>query len=211
VYDSPAAGAKFLGVMALSLNVGDFAVFRSRQRQTDYFAVLIDDRLGERRGTILQHPLFEVTPPARDFQVPADLLEEVRKGPAYDYEDPVAEGPGGKHYAGYWIAATEPVRLPGHNHGQAHDNGHNSTRLLVLVQRSAAVAAAPVHQLGRRLAMEGVTALIVVVVVVIALWLIVFRISGGKTWARSWRRSAKSDSTPAQTPSTVAMPPADEK
>jgi serine/threonine protein kinase len=207
VYDGSAAGGEFLGVIALSLNVGDFAVFRGRERLTDYFAVLIDDRPGERRGTILQHPFFEARPPARDFQVPGPLLEEVRKGPVYHYQDPVAEDPTGRDYAGFWIAATEPVRLPSHSHGLGQNNGDNGTRLLVLVQRSASTAAAPVQQLGRSLAVEGMTALMVVIGVVIALWLIVFRISGGRAWLRTRRLPSKSESTPANTSSTVAMPP----
>jgi hypothetical protein len=176
VYDSSSSPRRFLGVIAFTINVGDFAIFRSNNDQTDYFAVLIDNRDGERKGTILQHPVFKAEPPARDYTVTERQLAAIRNEPEYKYRDPLAETPGGDEYTGNWIAATEPVRLPGR--GQAAGDGANSTDLLVLVQVSTDTATAPVDKLEHRLALVGMLALAVVILVIIALWLVVLRILG---------------------------------
>jgi eukaryotic-like serine/threonine-protein kinase len=162
-----------LGVLALTIDVGDFAIFRSQDEATDYFAILIDNRPGERRGTILQHPLYRRQPPARDFQVSEPQLVGIRREPFYPYQDPLADAPGGGPYAGRWIAAVESVDLPKRG---SPVRGNGRTDLLVLVQVHADVATAPVVQLGRRLAFEGLVALALIVSAVVALWIIVVRI-----------------------------------
>jgi serine/threonine protein kinase len=204
VYDRSSSASTFLGVLAMTVNVGDFAVFRSGLKQTDYFAVLIDDRIGERRGTILQHPLFQQKSPVQDFRVPESQLSRVRAGPVYDYRDPLAAAPAGTAYGGDWIAATEPVRLPGRGR---ENHRHNTTDLLVLVQVSATAATAAVSQLGRRLALDSVSALAVVVFVVIALWYIVYRISGRGTGFRLGRANASGELTPSHNLSTIPVAP----
>jgi hypothetical protein len=78
----------------------------------------------------------------------------------------------------------ESVNLPDRSpkgNGRRHE-----TDLLVLVQVKAAAATGPVQQLAWWLALDAMAALGVVVMVVIALWGIVFRISGerGGPWAR---------------------------
>jgi len=194
VYDRTEAEPEFLGILAVTFNVGDFAVFRTRQAPSDYFAVLVDNRPGDRRGTVLQHPLFQEQPPAQDFKVPLPLLHRMGTEPVYDYFDPLAEAPGGEAYRGDWIAATQPVGLPGRT--QNHNGRRHETDLLVLVQISAQAATSPVHQLERRLALDAAAALGVVVLVVIALWGVVFRISGD----RAGRGGRKSHAPPEPTP-----------
>jgi hypothetical protein len=205
VFDE-SAGGRFLGVMAMTINVGDFAIFRSQQRQTDYFAVLVDNRSGERQGTILQHPLFQEKPPAEDYQVTEEQLKIIRTGEVYDYQDPIATAPGGGAYRGDWIAATEPVQLPGRNHNQeASVAGNGNTDLLVLVQVSSSAATAPVNQLGRRLAMYGLAAMGVVVLVVMGLWLIVLRTSGANGGRQTRRTLSVRGPTPAHSLSTIPL------
>ena len=207
VYDVTTDGkGRFLGAMAITINVGDFAIFRSRQRQTDYFAVLVDNRTGERHGTILQHPLFTERPPAEDYKVPEEQLRVVRSQSIYDYRDPIALAPGGNAYRGDWIAATEPVRVPGRNHElDTAEDGSASTDLLVLVQVSVNAATAPVQELGRRLALDGLAALGVVVGVVIGLWLVVLRISGAQSGRRTHRKVAPTEPTPDLSMTTLPV------
>jgi hypothetical protein len=50
VYDRSGADPRFLGIVAVTFDIGDFAVFRSREASADYFAVLIDNRPADRRG-----------------------------------------------------------------------------------------------------------------------------------------------------------------
>ena len=205
VVDESADGG-FLGVIAMTINVGDFAIFRSQQQQTDYFAVLMDNRSGQRQGTILQHPLFQEKPPAKDYKVTEEQLEIVRSGEVYNYQDPIAKAPGGAAYRGDWIAATEPVQLPGRNHTHEPETDDNSnTDLLVLVQVSSHAATAPVNQLGRRLALYGLAAMGVVVLVVMGLWLVVLRTSGDKGGRRTHRTLSVTGPTPAHSMSTLPL------
>ncbi len=175
ILDETAPDQPVLGVLALTIDVGDFAIFRSHIETTDYFAILIDNRPGERRGTILQHPLFRRNPPAEDFKVSDKQLAGIGKESLYSYRDPVAKAPGGKAYAGRWIAATQSVDLPKRG---AAVTGNGRTDLLVLVQVHADIATAPVVQLGRRLTFEGLVALTLIVTAVAAMWLIVIYVVG---------------------------------
>jgi len=205
VYDRSGADPRFLGILAVTFNVGDFAVFRTRQAPPDYFAVLIDNRPGDRQGTVLQHPLFQEQPPAQDFQVPLPQLHRLGTEPVYDYLDPLGQAAGGEAYRGDWIAATQPVGLPSRNpmhNGQRHD-----TDLLVLVQVSARAATSPVNQLGRRLALDAAAALAVVVLVVIALWGVVFRISGDRAGLGSRKSHAPTEPTPPHDLTTLPATP----
>ena len=201
IYSASDSGREFLGVMAFTIAVGDFAVFRSKRERMDYFAVLIDNREGERKGTILQHPLFKVMP-ARDYKVTETQLAKIRAESEYKYRDPLAEAPDGEAYAGEWIAATEPVRLP--NRAAEHASNGNHTDLVVLVQVSAAAATKPVSQLGRRLATNGVVALGVVVMLIVALWLVVLRALRATTKTRSHRSSPHPEPTPFHSMPTIS-------
>jgi serine/threonine protein kinase len=207
VYANTDGQQRFLGVLAMTINVGDFAIFRNRERPTEYFAVLIDNRQGERHGTILQHPLFQERSPADDYRVPEKVLQAVRNEPVFDYHDPIGTAPGGTAYAGDWIAAAEPVRVPGRDFETRNGrNGNARTDLLVLVQVSADAVTAPVKQLGRRLAFDGLSAMVVVIGVVTALWLVVLRFSrepGGKRRRNSHPPS--SERTPGQSPTTLPL------
>jgi len=202
IYDTSTPTPEFLGVMAFTIAVGDFAIFRSEQDLTDYFAVLVDNRESERKGTILQHPLFKGKPPAQDYKVTETQLARIRAEPEYKYQDPLAKALGGEAYAGDWIAATEPVRLPSRR--QQNGNGANHTDLLVLVQVSAGSATKPVSELGNRLAMVGMLALAVVVLVVVALWLVVLRILGVSGKSRLRAKSSIPEPTPFRTMPTIA-------
>ncbi len=189
-----------LGVLALTINVGDFAIFRNRPETTDYFAILIDNRAGQRHGTILQHPLFRQQPPARDFYVSEPQLAGIQHEAFYPYQDPLAEAPGGRAYSGRWIAAAEAVNLPRRG---SRPRGNGRTDLLVLVQVQADVATAPVRQLGRRLTFDGLIALTLVVSAVAALWIIVFRIPGHPGGRRSRQVLPSLDSSAWQNLSTI--------
>lgn len=201
VYDRSDGQPRFLGIVAVTFNIGNFAVFRGREASADYFAVLIDNRPGERRGIVLQHPLFQSQAPAEDFRVTPAQLERMRTEPVYDFRDPVAAAPGGEIYCGDWIAATVPVNLPSRN--QEANGGRQDTDLLVLVQISAAAATAPVQQLGRRLAFDALAALTVLVLVVLALWGVVFRMSGEHPSFRGLPARSPAEPTPPQNLSTL--------
>jgi hypothetical protein len=185
IYDASESSAELLGVLALTIDVGDFGVFRSREETTDYVAVLIDNRQGERMGTILQHPLFRKQPPADDYRLSEAQLAGVHQQLDYRYQDPLAQADGGGSYAGEWIAAAEAVNLPRRsNAGSVEER----TDLLVLVQVNADTATAPVRQLSKRLMHDGILALVLIVLAIVVLWVIVSRISGLPSRQRGRRR-----------------------
>ncbi len=177
IYERGDPDGRCLGVMGLTINVGDFAVFRDAQQQAEAFAVLIDDRRGEQRGTVLQHPLFRSQRPEIDYRIAEAELDRIREQIVFDHRDPLAEAPGGQAFAGDWIVAAESVDLPGRH---PPEQAPNKTHLLVLVQVPTETTTLPIRELAQRLTWDAARALTAIVLVILALWYIVFRISRRK-------------------------------
>jgi len=166
------------GVMALTINLGDFAYFRS-DGQRDQFAALIDGRKGPNFGVILQHPLLDLLnqdrmQPEEDFsatkyRITPEQLERIQNDPDYQlrYQDPLANAAGGESYRTDWIAAIDYVRLP-HGSEMRED-------MIVLIQERFDEAIDPVRELGQRLKQAGLWALAGVISVILVVWYIVFR------------------------------------
>lgn len=176
VYDTSGDSERLLGLLAMTIDLGDFSYFRSNQSR-DRFAVLIDGREGPNLGTILQHPLFHETGGANGplthvsssgFRLSPDDLKRIFNQGDFTYHDPLARAPGGEGLAEVWIAAGEVVRLP--------DAPNESDDLLVLVQERQSAATAPVQQLGHRLVREAILALSGILAVVGTLWYFVLRL-----------------------------------
>ena len=174
IYADGVPGGEILGVLAVTINLGDFAYFR-RNHHPDRFAVLIDARSGPQHGVILQHPLFDTMGEdgrgpdeqfvTTEFRVSDQQLEQLRQQPRYT--DPLGQAPGGSAYQDTWIAASAPVNLP-HSKAQTYP-------LFVLVQERWSDTISPVQQLGQRLTREGLWALGGVCLVILTLWYIVLR------------------------------------
>lgn len=177
IYRTEGGSKQLYGVLALTINLGDFAYFRSNNRP-DRFAALIDGRRGPNFGVILQHPLFDQLNQYSDgaaedfsttkYRVTAEQLQRIGNEETYRFSDPLAKAPGGESYAGDWIAARDWVRLP--NEPDVKDD------MIVLVQERFAAATAPVKALGSRLKREGLWALGGVLAVIIVLWYVVIRV-----------------------------------
>lgn len=176
IYDESGEESVMIGVMAFTVDLGDFAFFRTN-KTLDRFVVLIDGRMGPNRGTILQHPRFDEDArnglrqladySSDEFRVPEAALQKVMQRGHFLYFDPLTKAPGGEEFAGVWIASGERVRLP--------DAPAGAGDMLVLVQENYDAAAAPVQQLGRRLVREAGLALAGVVGVMVGLWYVVLR------------------------------------
>lgn len=180
---TPAGPQRPLGVMVLTINLGDFQLLAGEadDDEANRLAVLVDGREGNQQGTLLQHPLLS-NPEVRTSTLhdstllpPIDprQLSKLRSGGLRDYRDPAAQHPLGAPYRGEWIAAIQQVSLPSLDEVHA-DTG---TDLWVLVQERASRAQEPVHQLGSRLQNESMIALVTVVLVICVLWYFVFRLS----------------------------------
>ncbi|MEX2027832.1 MAG: hypothetical protein WEH44_11025, partial [Pirellulaceae bacterium] len=151
----------FLGVLVMTINLGDFELFRGGVQENGQFgdgdstAVLVDGRPG-RTGTILQHPLFDEIR-SRGGKLPPEFAESefrvaeriLNASTGELYEDPLAQHPLGLPYQGRWIAAAAHVAAP---LGVTRDGGRPAdTGLVVLVQSSYDSVVAPVQQLGRNI------------------------------------------------------------
>jgi len=198
---------RFLGVVALTVELGGFVKFAGTPRQ---FAVLVDGREGPNRGVILQHPLYDQMLQTRDA-LPARFsryrvsLDQWRSEEVVRYQDPLREDQAGAAYAQDWIAARADVLLRPAAHDAGQEMSGRDTGLVVLAQESYREAAAPVHQLGRRLAREGLVALAVVVAVVIVLWYVVAR--SMREHHASAMATAASTSTPSSLHSMETIEP----
>jgi hypothetical protein len=143
VFDDSTEKKEFLGVVALTVEVGKFVKLPGLEEQ---FAVLVDRRKGDNEGVILQHPLFDkiLADPQQgklpdrfndaDHRVGSDDLPD-QKHPErqQDYHDPLAVDPAGGEYDQHWLARMEPVRVRGDDTGwivivqEAYDTAIGST------------------------------------------------------------------------------------
>ncbi|HUE70564.1 MAG TPA: serine/threonine protein kinase [Pirellulaceae bacterium] len=206
----------FLGVLVLTINLGDFELFRGGVQENDQIgggdskAVLVDGRAG-RTGTILQHPLFDEIR-TRGGKLPPEFVEPnyrvadrvLSSSTGELYEDPLAQHTLGLPFRGRWIAAAANVAAP---LGVTRDGGQPAdTGLVVLVQSSYDSVVQPVQQLGRNILGRFALMLAVVMLIGMAVWLYTlrhFREPGPPP-----RRPARprSDSTPLHGASTLAAP-----
>jgi eukaryotic-like serine/threonine-protein kinase len=197
---APSEEREFMGVLVMTVNLGDFEFFRTTMSpEHNRFAVLVDGRPGDGTGTILQHPLFDELLAERrslpeefretKYRVPADLLA----GKGREYDDPLGQfrDPLGRagEYARRWIAATSQVRSPA-----AAANAESG--LVVLVQSDYDAVVRPARQLGNQFIRNSLWMLAVVITVSLALWYIVVRLF------RESHRPAR----PAVRPSAVSEP-----
>jgi hypothetical protein len=164
---------KFLGVVALTVKVGQLVELQGSQ---DQFAVLVDRRKGENHGLILQHPLFDKLlekPGAKlpegfkDYCLESDALPAKIPGPIRHYVDPLAADPQGADYRRQWLAYVWPVRIRG-----------KDTQWVVIVQEDYDTAiGSTLNQLRASLIRYGVVALLLVAVVMVVLWKLATRLS----------------------------------
>ena len=201
-------GEEVLGVVAMTVNLGVFLdfPFGSSDRQ---FAVLVDGRMGDHTGMILQHPLFDQLLEKKThllkqftearFHVRLDDLKE--EGGSNTYQDPLAQDPAGADYNKEWVAAKMPVHLIRRQDGHAESV---DTGLVVVVQEDYQAALDPVHGLGRRLLREGLGALVLVLCIVFTLWYFVFIKSGTAGRAAPRRLALSREPTPLHDRDTLA-------
>ena len=169
---------QIIGVMALTIDLGDFAFMRNEIQQNQ-FAVFVDDRDGQRRGMILQHPIMDESAEAatrlgeQRIKLSSEQLDDLQnEAGRLNYSDPVMNIESGGEYAGRWIAVPERVRLPAPiNSAQASED----SELIILVQERYEAATAPVRALATQLIVEAVSAILVVLVTLLIFWRTVAR------------------------------------
>ena len=178
VYAGDRESNQIVGVMALTIDLGDFAFMRNEIQQNQ-FAVFVDDRDGQRRGMILQHPIMDESTEAaaklgqQSIKLSSDQLDGLQTvAGRLNYLDPVHQIESGEEYAGRWIAVPEKVKLPAPiNSEQASEE----SELIILVQERYEAATAPVRALASQLIVEGMLALLTVLITLFVFWRTVAR------------------------------------
>ncbi len=179
---------QLLGVIALTLNLGDFSYLRSDQIENQ-FAVFIDGRTqtanNRIQGTILQHPIMDElnNPTIEPFRIESTQFQQLLQGKKQLYSDPVGQATGSpeyEKYGGEWIAVIQSVRLPGQASVDSgapieSDANRKQSALLILIQESYQDATTPIRELGSQLIMEGIFAAVLLLIVVATLWFYVLR------------------------------------
>ena len=128
---------------------------------------------------ILQHPIMDESAEAaaqlgqQGIKLSSDQLDDLQTvAGRLNYLDPVHEIQSGDEYAGRWIAVPENVRLPTPiNSEQASEE----SELIILVQERYEAATAPVRALALQLIVEGVLALLTVLITLFVFWRTVAR------------------------------------
>ncbi len=192
--------ADVLGVLAITVNLGDFAYLRTNFHP-DHFAVLIDGRVGPNYGVVLQHPQFDrlaEAGAASRIRIEPETLIQIETNAKYRYVDPIAELAGGEAFKEEWIPATEWVRLP--------EGPSDKQDMIVLVQERYTEAIEPVRNLGAQLKREGIWALLGVIAVVLVLWYVVVRVLSEPKLTARRRLPARNDSAPTPVENMATLP-----
>jgi len=175
-------GRKFLGVVALTVEVGRLVALPGREEQ---FPVLVDWREGRNKGLLLEHPLFNKFLEAQGrlpdrfqgYRLREDDLPNIPQRQS-DYRDPVAEDEDGAEYRRRWLAWMEPIRLSGADTGW-----------VVIVQEGYDTAiGSTLAELRSSLIGYGALGLLCILLLMIALWTLAVR--QGRAVARGGSRGA---------------------
>jgi eukaryotic-like serine/threonine-protein kinase len=156
----------FIGVVAITVEVGRLieSLLRGGEQQ---FAVLVDSRLGENPGVILQHPLFDkllakkgpLPERLEQYHVSANELPDVPERQK-NYYDPISADPDGGEYKCHWLAQMEPVKVR-----------DSDTGWLVIVQTAYdAAIGSTLNTLTAGLIRYGLIAIAMIALVMTALW-----------------------------------------
>ncbi len=206
---------RFLGVVALTVELGRLGELLTSKSNPRQFNVLVDGRQGENRGVILQHPLFaRILSESRNldtefstspkYRVPLDSMR-----PGTIYRDPLGEHPEGARLRRDWIAAKREVKLdPGERRLATGLPQEIDSGLVVLVQEDYDLAAAAVHQLGNSLFRQGILALSSVVAVVVVLWYSVARALGDPNETIRRQGGVRPSPTTIHSMETIELPQA---
>ncbi len=172
-------GDQTIGVVAMTVELGDFVRFRT---SPDRCALLVDARVGDHRGVVLQHPLFERVL-ASERQLPERFashvvdVDQLAQGTPVEYLDPFAGDILGRDFAGSWLACAASVEIESLVRdgpvGNDVTSNKRETGLMLIVQQRLNTAIEPVINLGQRLLREGLTALAIIIGVTSLLWLFV--------------------------------------
>lgn len=204
---------RFLGVVALTIEVGQMAVLEGSDEDSDeQFAVLVDWREGEHKGQILQHPIFDWYAQRNAGELPrsfadniADFILHTDELPSADnlgrrinYIDPISRHPAGETFSRRWLAEMDAVTL--------RDGRDTGWRVIVQQSYQSAIGGT-LTELQRGLWITGSAAVIAIGAVITALWWFVIRVlKQGPSPIRSRRAEVEPSVQPSGDTVTQAAP-----
>ncbi len=169
-----------IGIIAMTVELGEF--IDTSEEGRNQFAVVVDGRVGENRGVILQHPLYDRIHEADPAQgIPDHSAERFRvdldkflasDSSQLDYVDPLSYDADIQHdFSGTWVASAAPVNIERRMSGNQKIS--IPTGLWVVVQERMSAVTDPVSSLARRMLTEALSALAGIVAVSVLLWWLV--------------------------------------
>ncbi|MGI9515860.1 MAG: serine/threonine protein kinase [Pirellulaceae bacterium] len=202
---------QFLGILAVTANMGSFIEFADTQ---DQYVMLVDGRLGEYRGTVLEHPLLSalieddpdiiLSKELATRRLRTEVLEAftVNQKDLVPFHDPISDDPAGMDYQRDWIASWVEVRRRSGPDNGSDDRINTGFKVIAVADRDQTLE--PSRNLGQRLVRMGSLALAFFLLVSSGLLFIVFR-SLRRSRERMARVSAIGEQTAAQAPAIHDM------
>lgn len=197
-------GGDVIGVVASTAEVGDFVDFEPPvDSGAKHYAMLVDNRIGDHQGIILEHPLFDEYLSRREFlpeELNRCLLDVSSIHQESTFFDPIGktEVPESTEYAQESIASVVPVTMQDYEAVTKTKPGMSLPRLdtglnVVTVEDYGSIIA-PARSLGKQLGRLALLASLFLLVVAIGMWALVGRMlrDSRRKLARSFAPSAES-------------------
>ncbi len=204
------------GVVAATAEVGDFVEFKNDGQM--HYAIMVDNRPGETKGTVLEHPLFDeilkdlvrgVIPESLTRcvvdvdSIPDQQTIEDERAAADNtrFIDPVGADPAGAAFNQEAIASKAPVTMrdyePASAASQPGTQLRSETGLYVVVVQNYQSVTEPAQRLGRRLGRLALLASLFLLLVALGMWLLVARMlrESRQRLSRSFAPSAHTSPT----------------
>lgn len=172
---------KFIGIVAVTADMGSFIEFDNAQNQ---YVMLVDGRVGDYRGTVLEHKLLndlsdsgtEITNYSRR-KVNEIVLKSFddRQTDIVPFPDPMSDDEMGKEYDKLWLASWANVIPKISSLANNTGNKENGNALKAIAVENLVEALKPSRQLGQQLVRRGGVALLFFLLVTSGLLFVVSR------------------------------------
>lgn len=213
-------GTEFLGVIGLTVEMGDFVEFEKVKTQ---YAMMIDGRRGMHQGIVLEHPLFNLLlKEQKQEKLDASLthcqvdMKTVHLGQEADesllerFIDPIGLKELGSAYDKEQIAAAAEISFTDLNtEDGSGEFVERNTGLFVIAVEDYQTIIGPAKTLGKQLAWLGSIASFLLLVVALGLWFLVLKSTrdSRQRLARVFTPSSETSSASSyQSVDTVALP-----
>ena len=178
------SGENFVGVVGLTVEMGNFINFDSGKGQQQY-AMMVDGRPGMHRGIVLEHPFFTKHKKENESKLDDSLthcqvdMEALLEAKAR-FQDPIGQTQLGadyspEHLAAAWEIEYTKVSVLGDEEAEALPENKINTGLYVVAVENYEGIIGPAKKLGIQLAWLGTLASLLLLLVALGLWFLVLK------------------------------------